>query len=134
MAIQYLNSIRDAKLDAIETTILASGAPTLTIWTGSAPAFPSTANAAETVLATIAMGADPFTAASAGVKGKNGTWEDTSADASGTAAHFRVHFTTTCFMQGTVGQGSGDLSLDNSTIASGQTVTITQFDITEGNA
>ena len=36
-------------------------------------------------------------------------------------------------MQGSVGLGSGDLSLDNNVIASGQTVTISTFTINDNN-
>jgi hypothetical protein len=37
-------------------------------------------------------------------------------------------------MQGSVGQGTGDLSLDNTTISNGQTITINTFTLTDGNA
>jgi hypothetical protein len=79
---------------------------------------------------------DAFAAAASGAKAKSGTWNDTSADAAGTAAHFRLYKTdgSTCVLQGSVGQGSGDLSLDNTVLAVGQTVTITAFTLTDGNA
>ncbi len=131
MAVQYSVAVRNAQLDAIETTI--STAPTLNIFTGSAPADCATANSG-TLLASMTLPSDWMAAASSGSKAKNGTWEDTSADDTGTAAHFRIHQGTTCHMQGTVGQGSGDLSLDNTSIASGQQVTITTFTISAGNA
>jgi hypothetical protein len=70
-------------------------------------------------------------AAGSRAKTKNGTWQDASADASGTATYFRVYANdgTTCHIQGTCDQGSGDLSLDNKVLASGQSVTITAFTI-----
>jgi hypothetical protein len=69
------------------------------------------------------------------VKAKSGSWS-ASASGAGVAASFRVYDTpgTTCHMQGAVGQGSGDLSLDNTNIASGQTVTVNTFQLTAGNA
>ena len=71
-------------------------------------------------------------------KPKLGTWEDASADATGTAAHFRLYASdgTTCHMQGTVTVtgGGGDMTLDNVSITSGQTITITSFTLTAGNA
>mgnify|MGYP000494027997 CR=1 FL=1 len=77
-------------------------------------------------------------AASSGSKAKTGTWEDTSADATGTAAHFRLYASdgTTCHAQGTVTAtgGGGDLTLDNTSIASGQSITINTFSITAANA
>lgn len=76
--------------------------------------------------------------ASAGVKSMSGTWEDTSADAAGTAAHFRIHDSTgtTCHMQGTVtlSGGGGDMTVDNTNFAVGQDFIVTSFTITAGNA
>lgn len=61
-----------------------------------------------------------------------------SADAAGTAGHFRIYASdgSTCHMQGTVTAtgGGGDLTLDNVSIAAGQSVTITSFTLTEANA
>jgi hypothetical protein len=37
-------------------------------------------------------------------------------------------------MQGSVGQGSGDLSLDNTTITASQTITISTFTLTAPGA
>jgi hypothetical protein len=77
-----------------------------------------------------------FIAAAAGVLAKDGTWEDTSADADGVAGHFRLYKTdgTTVIMQGTCGDTAEDLLLDNENIQTGQQVTITGFSITAGNA
>jgi len=63
---------------------------------------------------------------------------DAGADATGTAAHFRIYASdgTTVHMQGTITAtgGGGDMTLDNTSIASGQTVTITSFTISAGGA
>jgi hypothetical protein len=134
MALQYSTTLRNAQLDAIETII--STAPILTIRTGAAPANCGTANSG-TVLATFTLPSDWMAAASGGSKGiAGGPWTEASADAGGTAAHFRIHDSsgTTCHMQGTVGQGSGDLQLDNTTIVAAQQVNITAFTISAGNA
>lgn len=81
---------------------------------------------------------DWLAAASAGAKAKSGTWQDASADATGTAAHFRIYAVggSTCHMQGTVTTtaGGGDLTLQNLSVNSGQQVTITGFTMTDGNA
>ncbi len=125
---------RNARLDAVETQL--GTAPLMTIRTGAQPANCAAANAG-TVLATFNLPADWMAAASGGVKSiAGGPWQDTSADASGTAAHFRVHNTagTVCEIQGTVGQGTGELQLDNTSIVAGQTVSITAFSLTDGNA
>lgn len=135
MAIQLSVAVRNARLDAIETSIGASAI--MEIRSGSAPATCATANSG-TVLATIALGSDWMAAASAGAKAKSGTWTDATADATGTAAHFRIFASdgTTCGLQGTVTAtgGGGDLTLDNTSIASGQAVTISSFTLTDANA
>jgi hypothetical protein len=133
MAIQLAVSTRNARLDAIETD--AGTSAILKIRTGAQPANCAAADSG-TVLATLNLPSDWMAAASGGVKSKSGTWQDASADAAGTAAHFRVYKSdgTTCILQGSVGQGSGDLSLDNIVIAVSQVVTVTQFDLTDGNA
>jgi len=137
MAIQLDDASRNARLDTIESTAGASCA--LEIRTGAQPATCATASSG-TILATILLPADWMAAASGGVKAFLGTWQDASADNAGTAAHFRVYNSqatkdgTTCFIQGSVGQGSGDLDLDNTTIAAGQEVNVTQFTLTDGNA
>jgi hypothetical protein len=133
MAIQLGVTARNARLDAIETTVGTSAI--LKIRTGAQPVDCAAADSG-TVLATFNLPSDWAAAASSGSKAKSGTWQDTSADATGTAAHFRLYDSggTVCHMQGSVGQGSGDLSLDNTSIVSGQTVTINTFTITDGNA
>jgi hypothetical protein len=133
MAIQLSVSVRNARLDAIETDIGTSAI--LKIRTGAAPADCATADSG-TVLATLNLPSDWLAAAASGAKAKAGTWQDTTADATGTAAHFRIYDSggSTCDIQGTVGQGSGDLSLDNTSIVAGQQVTITGFTLTDGNA
>jgi hypothetical protein len=133
MALQYSVAVRNAKLDAVET---ATGTDAvLKIRTGAQPATCATADAG-TVLVTMTLPSDWMAAAGSGTKAKAGTWSDASADATGTAAHFRIYASdgTTCHAQGTVGQGSGDLSLDNTSIVATQTVTVTAFTLTAGNA
>lgn len=133
MAIQFAVSVRNARLDAIETDTSTSAI--MKIRTGAQPATCATADAG-TVLATLTLPSDWLAAAAAGAKAKSGTWEDTSADATGTAAHFRVYKSdgTTCQIQGSCGIGTGDLQLDNTSLATGQAFTVTSFVITDGNA
>lgn len=135
MAFQLSVDVRNATLNAIETAIGAS--PVLTINSGTVPANCDTANTG-TVLATVVLPADWFNDAGAGSITLQGTWQDLSADASGTAGYFRMHDSggTTCHMQGTItatGAG-GDMQLDNTNIATGQQINITAFTITAGGA
>lgn len=135
MALQYSVDVRNAKLDAVETEIGTSAV--MKIRTGAAPASCATADSG-TVLATLSLPSDWMAAASSGSKAKSGTWEDSSADAGGTAAHFRIYASdgTTCHIQGTVTAtgGDGDLEVDNTSFASGQPFSVTGFTITAGNA
>jgi hypothetical protein len=135
MTLQLSTAVRNARLDAIETAIGASAI--LKIRSGAAPANCATADSG-TVLATLNLPSDWMAAASSGTKAKSGTWEDTSADAAGTAAHFRLYASdgTTCHAQGTVTAtgGGGDMTVDNTSFAAGQSFTVTGFTITEGNA
>lgn len=134
MALQYSVAVRNAKLNAIETTI--STDPVLRIKTGAPPANCAAADSG-TVLVTMTLPSDWAAAASSGSKAKAGTWSDT-ASATGTAAHFRLYASdgTTCHAQGTVTatSGGGDLELDDASIESGQIVTISTFTITSANS
>ncbi len=135
MALQLSVAVRNALLDAIESTIGTSAV--LKIRTGAPPASCATADAG-TVLASLTLPSDWMAAASSGSKAKSGTWEDTSADAAGTAAHYRLYASdgTTCHAQGTVTAtgGGGDLTVDNVVFAAGQSFTVTSFSLTAANS
>lgn len=134
MAITLADTTRNARLDAIETDIGTSAI--LKIRTGSAPATVGTASSG-TVVATCNLPADWLAAASGGTKAKAGTWEDTSADAAGTAGHFEITTSGgTVKMRGSVTAtgGGGDMTVDNAVFASGQAFTVTAFTLTDGNA
>lgn len=135
MALQYSVAVRNAKLDAVETAIGTSAV--LKIRTGAPPANCATADSG-TVLATCNLPSDYLAAAGSATKAKAGTWEDLSADAAGTAGHFRLYASdgTTCHAQGTCTAtgGGGDMTLDNAVLAAGQQFTVTGFTLTAGNA
>jgi hypothetical protein len=135
MSFQFSTAVRNGRLDAIETVIGAGAI--LKIRSGTVPANVGTADAG-TVLATLTLPSDWMAAASSGSKAMTGSWADASADATGTAAHFRIYASdgTTAHIQGTVTAtgGGGDMTLDNVSIASGQSITITSFSLTDGNA
>ncbi|WWT39549.1 hypothetical protein [Microcystis phage Mae-JY02] len=99
MAYQFSVAVRNASLDAIETTIGVS--PTLEIRTGQPPASCAAADTG-TVVATLPLPSDFMAAASAGSKALAGTWQDTGADTAGRAGHFRVKQGATCHWQGLV--------------------------------
>lgn len=136
MALKYSVTVRNARLDAIETTVGTSAI--LKIRTGAPPANCAAADSG-TVLSTVNLPSDWMAAAASGEKLKSGTWEDTSADATGTAAHFRIYDSggSTCHIQGTVtsvATGTGDMLVDNDSFAVGQNFTVSSFKITSANA
>ena len=133
MALQLGVTHRNARLDAIETILGASAF--LQLRSGAQPADCAAVDTG-TLLCDIALPADYFNAGATGQMTKLGTWSGTGVGGGGTIAHFRLknNAKTVTGLQGSVGLGSGDLSLDNNVIADGQTVTITTFTLTDGNA
>ena len=131
MTIQFSAAVRDAENDAIETAIGTSAV--MKIRSGAAPANVAAADSG-TVLATLNLPSDWLGASSAGVKSKSGTWQDTSGDNTGMAAHFRIYASdgTTAHMQGTVTAtgGGGDLTLDRTTVIPGVAVELSSWRLT----
>ena len=134
MALQYSVTLRNNKLDQVESTTGTSAK--LQIRTGAPPADCAAADSG-TLLAELTLPSDWMAAASAGSVAKSGTWSGT-ASAAGTAGHFRVknNAGSTTHIQGTVTAtgGGGDMTLDNTSIANGQTVTVNTFTVTAANA
>lgn len=137
MAVQNSVALRNARVGVYETVIGTS--PILQIRTGAPPANCAAANTG-TLLASMTLPSDWLTAPDAGGVAKNGTWEDSSADATGTAGHYRIFDSTgtTCHEQGTVAQTgatpAGDATINNASVVAGQPVTMTVFSKTAGNA
>ena len=113
-------------LDALSTT--EGGSEVIKIWTGSAPAN-CAAGDTGTKLAEFDLGASgDWNAASGGSKTLAGLTLSATAAATGTAGYFRMYDSgAACHVQGTVTAtgGGGDMTMDNTSIASGQTVQIT---------
>lgn len=128
---QYSTILRQAQVSLLQSTIGSSG--TLSIYTGTQPALTTTA-ASGTLLVTITLPSS-FLSSTAGVATLLGTWS-ANASGSGTAGYFRiVDGSSVCGIQGTCGLTSGfDLNLNNTSITSGQTVSVTVFTVTCANA
>jgi len=135
MALQYSNGIRNAQLNTVEGTTGTDAI--LKIWSGAAPANCAAADSG-TALVIITLPTDWMDQASAAVKVKSGTWSDASADATGTAGHFRIYASngTTCNVQGeiTITGGGGVMTVDSLSVTAGQTFTVTGFTLAAGNA
>lgn len=134
MAMNYSVTLRNNQLNQIEVTV--GTAAKLYLRTGAKPTACADADAG-TLLATLSLPSDWMNAASSGSKTLLGTWSGTGA-AAGTAGHFRIKDSagTTCHLQGsvTITGGGGDMELDNPVIANGQTVTVSTFTVSAGNA
>jgi hypothetical protein len=132
MPLQFSTAVRNARLDVIETTVGVSAV--LRIRSGAVPANCAAVDAG-TVLATVNLPADWMAAAASGSKALSGSWVDSSADATGTAAHFRLYDSTgtTCHAQGTVAVSGADMNVDSVSFTAGQQFTVTSFTLTDGN-
>lgn len=134
MSLQYSTAVRNAKLDAVEVAVGVT--PKLQIRSGAPPANCAAVDSGS-LLAEFDLPSDWMAVAASGTKAKSGTWS-VAAAAGGTAAHFRVKDSTgvSTHAQGTVTAtgGGGDMTVDNTSIALGQVVTVSAFTLTSGNA
>ena len=127
MAFQYGVTLRNNQVSQIQTTIGTSG--TLLIFSGAEPANCAAADPTG-LLCTITLPA-AFLTSTGGVTTIAGTWQ-ANASGTGTAASFRMKDgSAVCHVQGNT---TADLVLNNQSITSGQTVTVTSFSVTAGNA
>ena len=127
MTYQYGVTLRNNQVAQIQSTIGASGA--LKIFSGAEPVNCAAADPTG-LLATITLPAS-FLTSSGGVTTIAGTWSAT-ASGTGTAATFRMYDgSSVCHVQGNT---TADLVLNNTSITTGQTVTVTAFSVTAGNA
>lgn len=127
MAFQFGATLRNNQVSQIQNTIGASG--TLKVFSGAEPANCAAADPAG-LLATIALPAS-FLTSTGGVTTIAGVWS-VAASAGGTAASFRMYDgSAVCHVQGNV---TTDLVLNNTNITTGQTVQVTSFTVTAGNA
>jgi hypothetical protein len=126
-------AVRNTRLDAIETAIGTS--PTLEVRTGAAPAATTDADSG-VLLASMALPADWMGAAASGQKGLSGTWQDATADATGTPGHFRIKQGGTVHLQGSASGpgGGGEMEFDTASITIGQQVNVSAFTLIEGGA
>ncbi len=127
MAFQYGVTLRTNQVAQLQASVGASGV--LKIFSGSEPANCGAADPAG-LLCSITLPAT-FLTSSNGVTTIAGSWS-ANASAAGTAATFRIYDgSAVCHIQGNC---TSDLVLNNTNIASGQTVTVTSFSVTAGNA
>lgn len=139
----FSTGFRNALLDGSDMTTLFDGGR-LDIYDDSGTK-PADADATEagggTILAQITLPTPAFAAsASGGAIGKAGTWQDASANATGTANWFRMYdsavttgaSTTAVRIDGTVGLNTGtfDLEFDNISFTAADPITVDTFTLT----
>jgi hypothetical protein len=112
------NAMCDVFVDAIDA---GAGAGTLSIHTAAFAAL----------LATLTFSDPAFGAAASGTATASAITDDSSADNTGTAAVLRIRDSSPATVaEGTVGAGSGDLSLNTVSITAGDRVSCTSATIT----
>ena len=122
-------AVANAAADA--AVALANGGK-LRIYSGSQPATAATAVSGQTLLAELTLGSPAFGSASNGVATANSITADSSADATGTAAWFRIVSSGgTGLWDGSVGTSGSDLNLDSVSIVAGGNVSVSSFTFTE---
>lgn len=130
MALAFVASLRNARLDEITTAIGTSGL--LRIYSGTRPA---TGGTETTQLAELALTATAAPGASGGVLTFSSISDDTSADATGTASWARLTTSAgAAVVDMDVSTAASDLNFDSVSFVEGGTVSVTSLVITEGNA
>jgi hypothetical protein len=136
--LQFGTTVRNARLDAIETAIGA--APIVELRAGAMPAN-CAAVSTGALLSRDAIPSDWMAAASGGAKAKAGTWTLTGLAGITTTniGYFRIYEASSpdvCHIQGdvTATAGGGAMTVDNISLAAAQVVTVNTFTITDGNA
>lgn len=128
MTVTWSDAVRNAMLDGWEVALGVSAI--LRIYSGAAPTQVSDAQTG-TKLAEFTLASDWAGNAAGGVKAMTGTPLSTTGITNGTAGHYAIYASdgVTCHERGsiTVTGGGGDMTIDNTSIASGQTVKITAF-------
>lgn len=134
MTVQFSTAVRNARLDAVEVTT-GPGAR-LRKYSGPPPAN-CAASATGTLLVDTTLPSNWMDDASGGSKALLGSWSSTAVG-TGTLGYYRIwdSAVSTCHVQGTVTAtgGGGDMTVDSVSVTSGQTVNVTGYTLTDGNA
>ena len=130
MPLTFDATVRNAMLDAITTQI--GGVALLRFYDGVRPA---TGGTATTLLAELVCNATFAPSASGGVLTLNAIASDTAANATGTAAWFRILTSAAVFkVDGSVGVSGSDLNMTTVSFVLGAAIAVSSYAITAGNA
>lgn len=121
------NKACDALVDEIDA---GASAGTVAIRTGAQPTNVGDADTG-TLLGTLTFSDPAFGASATGTATASAITSDTNADASGTAAHFRIKDSNAAIhSDGTCGTSGADMNFDNNVVVAGGTIAITSMTIT----
>lgn len=131
--LRVVTAVKDTALTGIKTAIDAGpGAGTIKIYTATMPTLPSDAVTSQTLLGTLTF-SDPCGTVSAGTLTMSAITQDSSADATGTAAWARIADSTGATVMDidvTNTGGGGTLQLNTVNIVAGGPILISSFTIT----
>ena len=132
--LKYSASLKNLQQDALTTRVGASCL--IDIMSGTQATNPDTAIGAQVILATLTGNATFAPGAASGALTLNPITSGTGTAGAGagtTATWFRMKTSGgTAHVDGTVGITGADLNLNNTNIATGQTVSVPSFTITNG--
>ncbi len=125
----YTNLIANAAADAMAA--LHNGG-IMRFYSGTQPASADTAITSQVLLAEIQFNATAFGAAASGIATANAFTQDSSANATGTAAWYRTFKAdgTTALMDGSIGTSGSNINMVTTSITAGQPVQVAAFTIT----
>ena len=134
MSLKFDTTTRNAIVDSVVDRLGNAGL--LRIYSGTRPTNVGTAIISQTLLAELTLGSPAAPAASGGVATFNAIAQDSAADATGTAAFFRIFQSdgTTAVIDGDVGTTGSDLNLNTTSIVVGGPIQITSMTLTAPGA
>ncbi len=128
MAVRLTNAAQDAANDAVVDQLDAGGAGTLAIYSGTQPADADDGIGGATLLGTLTFSVPAYAASTGGSAAANSITQDSSADATGTAAWFRARSGAgTTIFDGSVGTSGADLNLNTVDIVVGGPIEVTSL-------
>jgi len=135
MVFKISTAARNAAVTAICNLIDGgAGAGRIEFFQGTEPTNPAAADATgDNPIATITFQDPAFGSPTTGTASAAGVpLSDTSAEFTATVTHFRIKDSNNAVIcQGTCGQGSGDISFDNTSIVATGTVTLNSLSVTQ---
>src|SRR5574337_168696 len=131
MTMTVATSVRTTLATAMGEAIDAgAGAGTVKVYTGTKPASPDTAITSQTLLGTLTC-SDPCGSVTSGVLTFSSITQDSSADATGTAAWVRIADSSgTAVVDLAVGTSGSDINFNTTSIVSGGPISISSLTIT----